>query len=56
MIVFGYCKHNNNLFVNTVTVNKNGDTPLTLACRNGRLDTVKYLVKECHCDPNGKTI
>ncbi|XP_064387477.1 uncharacterized protein LOC135335830 isoform X4 [Halichondria panicea] len=33
------------------TVNKAGDTPLSLACANGHLDTVKYLVNEHHCDP-----
>ncbi len=36
------------------TVNKADDTPLSLACTNGHLDTVKYLVNECHCDPRSK--
>ena len=35
-------------------VNKAGDTPLSLACANGHLDTVKYLVNEHHCDPRSK--
>ncbi len=30
--------------------------PLSLACVNGHLDRVKYLVKECHCDPNSKLL
>ena len=38
----------------TGTVNKAGDTPLSLACANGHLDTVKYLVNEHHCDPRSK--
>ncbi len=36
------------------TVNKAGDTPLSLACTNGHLDTVKYIVNEYHCDPRSK--
>ena len=36
------------------TVNKAGDTPFSLACANGHLDTVKYLVNEHHCDPRSK--
>ncbi len=36
------------------TVNKAGDTPLSLACGNGHLDTIKYLVNEHHCDPRSK--
>ncbi|XP_064388594.1 death-associated protein kinase 1-like isoform X4 [Halichondria panicea] len=32
-------------------VNKSGDTPFSLACANGHLDTVKYLVNKHHCDP-----
>ena len=35
-------------------VNKADDTPLSLACANGHLDTVKYLVNEHHCDPSSK--
>ncbi len=35
-------------------VNKAGDTPLFLACANGHLDTVKYLVNQHHCDPISK--
>ncbi len=36
---------------NTV-VNMAGDTPLSLACANCDLDTVKYLVNcYMHCDP-----
>ena len=36
------------------TVNKAGDTLLSLACTNGHLDTVKYLVNQHHCDPKSK--
>ena len=36
------------------TVNKTGDTPLSLASNNGQLDTVKYLVEVHHCDPRGE--
>ncbi len=42
--------------VYTGTVNKVGDTPLSLACANGHLDTVKYLVNEHRCDPRSKFI
>ena len=38
----------------TEPVNKACDTPLSLACANGHLDTVKYLVNEHHCDPRSK--
>ena len=38
----------------TDTVNKAGDTPLSLACTNGYLDTVKYLVNEHHCNPRSE--
>ena len=31
-------------------VSKTGHTPLTLACASGHLDTVKFLVKDHHCD------
>ena len=31
-------------------VSKTGHTPLSLASANGHLDTVKYLVKDHHCD------
>ncbi len=37
-------------------VNKSGDTPFSLACANGHLDTVKYLVNKHHCDPRSKFI
>ena len=30
-------------------------TPLHLACRNGHLEVVKYLVSEVQCDPNCRT-
>ena len=33
--------------IQTVRLNR----PLHLACYNGHLDTVKYLTKECQCDP-----
>ncbi len=42
------------MVVSIVTVNKAGDTPLSLACANGHLNTVKYLVNEHHCDPRSK--
>ncbi len=35
-------------------VNKAGDTPLSLACASGHLDTAKYLVNEYQCDPRSK--
>ncbi len=38
----------------TEPVNNAGDTPLSLACANGHLDTVKYLVNQHHCDPKSK--
>ncbi len=43
--------HSVHLYTYTGTVNKAGDTPLSLACANGHLDTVKYLVNEHHRDP-----
>ena len=45
-----------NSLVVTDTVNKAGDTPLSLACANGHLDTVMYLVNEHHCDPRSTAI
>ncbi len=39
------------MVVSIEPVNKAGDTPLSLACANGHLDTVKYLVNEHRCDP-----
>ena len=38
------------------TVNKTGDTPLSLASANGHLDTVKYLVEIVHCDPRSECL
>ena len=38
------------MWSSTEPVNKAGDTPLSLACTNGHLDTVKYLVNEHHCE------
>ncbi len=38
----------------TEPVNRAGDTPLSLACTNGHLDTLKYFVNEHHCDPRSK--
>ncbi len=35
----------------TGAVNKAGDTPFSLACANGHLETVTYFVNEHHCDP-----
>ena len=32
------------------TISKTGDTTLSLACANGHLDTVRYLVEVHHCD------
>ncbi len=48
--------HFKNNLVFTGTVNKVGDTPLSLACANGHLDIVKYLVNEHHCDPKSKFV
>lgn len=31
---------------------KNGATPLYLACQEGHLETVQYLVKDCAADPH----
>ncbi len=49
--------HNNTYYTCThAGTNKAGDTPLSLACANGHLNTVKYLVNEHHCDPRGKAL
>ena len=32
--------------------NKNGDTPLHIACRNNCLKITKYLISEAHCNPS----
>lgn len=37
-------------FVNSQT--KNGATPLYLACQEGHLEVVQYLVKDCGADPS----
>ena len=29
-----------------------GETPLHLACQNGQMNMVQYLIKEAHCDPS----
>ncbi len=42
------------MWSSTEPVNKAGDTLLSLACANGLLDTVMYLVNEHHCDPRSK--
>ena len=39
-----------------VHVEPAGDTALSLACANGHLDTVKYLVNERHWDPRSETL
>ena len=44
------------IYMHAGTVNKAGDTPLSLACANGHLDTVKYLVNQLHCDPRSKYV
>ena len=46
--------HSVHSYTCTGTVNNAGDTPLSLACANGHLDTVKYLVNQHHCDPKSK--
>ncbi len=35
------------------TVNKAGDTPLSLACANGHLEVIKYLIITHGCTTNG---
>ncbi len=35
-------------------VTKDGLTPLGLAVREGKLDVIKCLVKECHVEVNGE--
>ena len=45
-----------NTSFHTGTVNKAGDTPLSLACANGHLATVKYLVNKHSCDTGSKFI
>ena len=42
------------MWSSTEPVNKAGDTPLSLACANGHLDNIKYLVNKHHCDPKSK--
>ncbi len=40
------------VYVPVRTVNKaGGDTPLSLACANGNLNTIKCLVNKHLCDP-----
>ncbi len=34
-------------------VNKAGDTPLSLACANGHLEVIKYLIITHGCATNG---
>ncbi len=34
-------------------VTRDGLTPLGLAVREGKLDTIKYLIMECNVDVNG---
>ena len=38
----------------SATVDKAGQSPLSLASAGGHLNTVKYLVEEHHCDPRGE--
>ena len=33
-----------------VAARTNGATPMLMACRNGHLDVVEYLVERCHAD------
>ena len=42
------------LFTNRVvnSQTKNGATPLYLACQEGHLEVVQYLVKDCGADPS----
>ncbi len=37
-------------------VTSDGLTPLGLAVRVGKLDTIKYLIMECNVDVNGKLV
>lgn len=45
-----YCLFSLHSVVNSQT--KNGATPLYLACQEGHLEVVQYLVKDCGADPS----
>ena len=38
----------------TGTLNEAGDTPLSLACANGHLEVIKYLIITLGCATNGE--
>ncbi len=40
----------------TGTLNEAGDTPLSLACANGHLEVIKYLIITHGCAKNGSKI
>lgn len=46
-LIFSFLSYS---LVNSQT--KNGATPLYLACQEGHLEVVQYLVKDCGADPN----
>ncbi len=47
----------NSVWLTTIgAVTRGGLTPLGLAVREGKLDTIKYLIMECNVDVNGKFV
>ncbi len=42
------------IFIGAVT--RDGLTPLGMAVREGKLDTIKYLITECNVDINSKLV
>ncbi len=38
------------MLIHTDARDKNGDTPLHDACRNGQLSVIEYLLEKAHCD------
>ena len=48
-----YCLHMVTVYMHQCigTVNKAGDTPLSLAYKKRHLKTIKYLAQEHQCDP-----
>ncbi len=53
LLTFFYSVHN--LFVFTVAVNEDGDTPLSSACFRGDLEMIKALINK-HVDPSSKCL